>query len=204
MSASCSAEIQETLETSAEWELTQRVAASPSFSRSHKLKQFLLYVCERSITGRTDEITEQQIGVHVFGRPSDYNPGESSIVRSQARLLRHKLETYFANEGSHESLEIVVTKGTYIPCFRSRTRRDVEVNSTEFQVKTAKPNQHWKLFDAVAEAGERYPRKWQVATFVFLAAFLSVVILVTWSRYSYLWRPFILFGVQCSMGIAIH
>lgn len=74
-------------------DLAQRIAASRTFARSARLPQFLLYVCDRALTGRTDEITEQQIGVQVFGRPSDYSSGEDNIVRVHARrLLRKKLE----------------------------------------------------------------------------------------------------------------
>jgi len=102
------------------WLLAQRVAAAPEFHKSARLRDFLLYVCERALAGSPDEITEQQVGVHVFGRHPGYDPGEDNIVRSQARLLRHKLEQYFLEEGRGERYAIVIPKGTYIPVFEVR------------------------------------------------------------------------------------
>src|SRR5579864_634109 len=74
----------------ARWELVQRVAASTGFRRAARVRDFLLYVCARALEKHTDEITEQQIGTHVFGRRADYNPGDDNVVRAQARVLRAK------------------------------------------------------------------------------------------------------------------
>ena len=104
----------------AEWDLVLRVAASPEFEKSAKLRAFLLYVCERALQHRSDEITEQQIGVHVFGRASNYNPGDDNIVRAQARVLRWKLDKYFTGEGASAPVTIVIPKGTYVPVFEPR------------------------------------------------------------------------------------
>lgn len=97
--------------------LVRRILASSNFSRSPRLAEFLLYICERSFDGREDEICEQQIGVQVFKRPPNYNPNDDSIVRSHARLLRQKLDAYFENEGSGEEIRIHIPKGRYVPCF---------------------------------------------------------------------------------------
>lgn len=72
------------------------------------------------MSGRVDEISEQQIGIHVFRRPTDYDPGTDNIVRSQARILRRKLEEYFAEEGRHEVLTLTVPRGGYVPAFGAR------------------------------------------------------------------------------------
>jgi hypothetical protein len=103
-----------------EWDLVLRVAASPGFERSAKLRAFLLYVCERALQHRPEEITEQQIGVHVFGRASNYNPGDDNIVRAQARVMRWKLDKYFTGEGTSEPITIVIPKGAYVPVFETR------------------------------------------------------------------------------------
>ncbi len=95
----------------AHWKLVCRIAASARFARSPRLTDFLMYIAERSLSGRLDEITEQQIGIHVFGRPTGYDPGNDNIVRSQARLLRKKLEEYFEEEGRAEELILSVPRG---------------------------------------------------------------------------------------------
>ena len=81
------------------------------------LSRFLLYVCEREITGRIGEITEQQIGVHVFGRRPGYHPGEDNIVRNYARQLRLRLEQYFHEEGRDEQLCLTIPRGKYVPVY---------------------------------------------------------------------------------------
>src|ERR1700722_4976898 len=80
------------------WQLALRIAASGSLGRSQLLSDFLLYIVDRSIQGRTDQITEQHIGVVVFGRTEDYDSNEDNIVRSYARKLRTRIEGYFATE----------------------------------------------------------------------------------------------------------
>src|SRR5260370_1554385 len=103
------------------WELVQRVAASAGFRRAARAREFLLYVCARALEHHTDEISEQQIGTHVFGRPADYNSGDDNVVRAQARVLRTKLEQYFAGEEGHaEPIVITIPKGTYVPVFELR------------------------------------------------------------------------------------
>ncbi len=102
------------------WELVRRVAASVHFQRSARLREFLLYIADRTLRKHPEEVTEQQIGCHVFGRRPDYSAGEDNIVRSQARLLRLKLQDYFATEGQHEPLVIEIPKGSYVPVFTAR------------------------------------------------------------------------------------
>ncbi|HVN20814.1 MAG TPA: malectin domain-containing carbohydrate-binding protein [Dongiaceae bacterium] len=101
-------------------ELVRRVVTSSTFEKSPKLRAFLVYVCRCAIDNQRAAATEQQIGIHVFGRTPGYNPNEDNIVRSQARLLRLKLEHHFANEGKHEPMVITIPKGRYLPTFETR------------------------------------------------------------------------------------
>src|SRR5271156_4712882 len=105
------------LATEPRWQLAQRIVASRSFAKSALLSRFLLYVCEREITGKTGEISEHQIGVHVFGRRPGYHPGEDNIVRNYARQLRHRLDQYFLEEGREEELRLSIPRGKYVPVF---------------------------------------------------------------------------------------
>ena len=102
------------------WELVQRVSSSGTFEKSHRLRTFFVYVCRCALDGRPEAATEQQIGIHVFGRPPGYNPNEDNIVRSHARLLRLKLEHHFSNEGKDESVVIEIPKGQYLAVFGAR------------------------------------------------------------------------------------
>jgi hypothetical protein len=97
-----------------------RILASEPFRRSAKLRDFLRYIAERTFCHDQDSITEQQIGISVFGREPGYNPGDDSVVRVQARHLREKLAEYFATEGSADPVLVTVPKGRYVPLFTTR------------------------------------------------------------------------------------
>ncbi len=79
-----------------------------------------MYVTQCALRSEPEAATEQQIGVHVFGCAPNYDSGENNIVRSQARQLRLKLESYFANEGRDEPEILVIPKGSYVPEFHRR------------------------------------------------------------------------------------
>jgi hypothetical protein len=98
--------------------LIQRIADSRHFKGSVRLRDFLFYIADCAIRDAPEDATEQQIGFRVFGRNPGYNSSEDSIVRSHARLLRQKLASYFAEEGSSEPIVVEVPKGHYLPVFR--------------------------------------------------------------------------------------
>jgi len=102
------------------WQLVQAVVGSPLFEKSPRLRSFLLYVTAMELAGRRQEINEQHIGIQVFGRSANYNPGDDSIVRSQARFLRQRLAEYFATLGTDSPLTIEIPKGSYVPVFEAR------------------------------------------------------------------------------------
>lgn len=102
------------------WGLVKRAVASRHFAKSPLLSKFLLYVCDRALKGREEEISEHQIGVEVFGRPEDYDPGEDNIVRNYARQLRKRLSEYFADEGLQEPFRLEIPRGGYVPSFYPR------------------------------------------------------------------------------------
>jgi hypothetical protein len=102
------------------WDLVQRVIESPHLVGSARLRDFLLHVTACAIRERPEDATEQQIGIQVFQRPPGFNSSEDSIVRSQARLLRHKLAAYFNAEGACEPTVIEIPKGHYLPVFLPR------------------------------------------------------------------------------------
>ena len=100
--------------------LVARIAGSPEFQRAPRLRAFLEYVVERKLAGHPEEVTETLIGHRVFGRPVTYNPGDDSIVRTEARTLRQRLERYFATQGAAEPVVLEIPRGGYLPVFRPR------------------------------------------------------------------------------------
>jgi hypothetical protein len=82
---------------------------------------------------------EQQIGVHVFDKPADYNPGDDNVVRSYARTLRKRLDEYFLKEGLEEPLIITVPRGGYVPVFVERLAPSSESGHSEVNSAPLRP-----------------------------------------------------------------
>jgi hypothetical protein len=107
--------------------LVERILASKEFQRANRLRSFLLYVVDRKFADAPQDVSESVIGHRVFGRPASYNTGEDSIVRTEARILRQRLDRYFAAEGAAESILLEMPKGSYLPVF---ARREIKVEQT--------------------------------------------------------------------------
>ena len=131
--------------------LVSRVASSVTFEKSPRLRAFFLHVCRCAFEEKPEEATEQQIGINVYERPPGYIPNEDNIVRSQARVLRLKLEHHFANEGKNESVIITIPKGQYLPIFETRVAdppRQVDVTPIR-EVDRKIPRFQWILTAAI-------------------------------------------------------
>lgn len=102
-----------------------RVASSSQFRRAPRLREFLLYVCDKGLANEPDQLNEQHIGQAVFDRGKDYSPAEDNVVRAHARQLRMKLAEYFAQTGRDEPLVLEIPKGSYVPAFSPRTEPPV-------------------------------------------------------------------------------
>ena len=101
-------------------ELVRRIAASTEFQRATKQREFLLYVVDHKLAGRPENVTEALIGHRVYGRPATYDSGNDSIVRTEARTLRKRLQRYFDTEGQAEPVVMDIPRGGYLPVFRPR------------------------------------------------------------------------------------
>jgi hypothetical protein len=109
--------------------LLQRVMWSRQIEKSVRIRDFLVYVCERAIQDPSAEVHEQEIGCRVFARSADYDTTVDNIVRVTASQARKKLEQYFSSEGAAEPIVLEIPKGQYTPIFRERTQAPVETNS---------------------------------------------------------------------------
>jgi hypothetical protein len=135
-------------DTDQRWEMVNRMASSASFRNSPRLRQFLLFIAERSLTGHSQEINEHEIGWKVFGRAENYNTLEDSIVRSAARQLRTKIREYFDSEGRDETWRLEIPKGHYAPIFTERGV-DSPVATAPAPAPTAPGTHLWKALTAI-------------------------------------------------------
>lgn len=123
-------EVQDDLKSDARWQLIERILSTGPFQKSGRLRELLPYLTERTLHGYGQELTEQNIGIAVFGKPAHYSPTEDSSVRVHARQLRLKLHEYFDGEGRNEDIIVEIPKGSYSPVFHSVARAPVEVAPT--------------------------------------------------------------------------
>lgn len=96
------------------------VLESKEFSRAPALAKLLKYLCEKTFEGRVHEIKEFSIATEVYGRSETFGEKRDSVVRVEVSRLRKRLLHYYANEGSHHDLRIVIPAGTYHPEFEHR------------------------------------------------------------------------------------
>ncbi len=92
-----------------------KIANSPGFKKSERLKRFLSYAVERVLTGETGDLKEYALAIEVFDRNPSYDPKVDAVVRVEARRLRQRLEQYYALEGARDPIRIQFPVGTYVP-----------------------------------------------------------------------------------------
>jgi TolB-like protein/Flp pilus assembly protein TadD len=95
-----------------------RLLASDGFASSDRQRRLLTFVVEESLAGRGATIKESVLAVEVFGREPSFDPRTDSVVRSEARNLRARLNEYYRGEGSRNPVVIEIPKGSYAPVFR--------------------------------------------------------------------------------------
>lgn len=95
----------------------QAVLSSELFQRAPKLSRILAYMCEKYFEGTATNLKEYSIAVDALGRPPGFDPQLDAIVRVDLHLLRKRLESYYANEGSSHHIRIALPSGRYAPEF---------------------------------------------------------------------------------------
>ncbi|SDF44861.1 hypothetical protein [Terriglobus roseus] len=112
-------------ESSAELLELERVLTSHSFAKSPRLCSLLGFIVTHSLRGSHGDLTEQQIGIQVFGRVPGYNSSEDTIVRVTVRQLRQRLDLYYSSEGAGNEFRIDIPKGGYIAAVEKQAVRKV-------------------------------------------------------------------------------
>ncbi|MEL6838383.1 MAG: hypothetical protein AAFP85_03775 [Pseudomonadota bacterium] len=98
-------------------EQLKRVLESPQFSDTTRTKRFLSHLVGEALAGRADDLKGYALGVDVFDKPDDFDPGIDTIVRVQANKLRTRLDLYYSQEGREDPVRIHIPKGSYAPVF---------------------------------------------------------------------------------------
>ncbi len=151
----------------------EKILASPLFSRAPRHSRFLEFVVRKKLAGLTECVKESLIGVEVFGRSPDYDPGSEPAVRVEAGRLRARLAEYYKDLGRHDPIQIYLPKGTYVPVFsRNGVTPPLEEISEAGPVADASPSEK-----IIVARGDRYWRRWLAAAAVVILA----IVVVTYS-----------------------
>jgi tetratricopeptide (TPR) repeat protein len=97
----------------------KNLLASPRFSNSRRLSEFLRCIAQKAIAGQTADIGERLIATEIYGRRPDYDPAVDSIVRVEANRLRAKLREYYEGEGCDDAVRVRLPLDSYAPVFEA-------------------------------------------------------------------------------------
>lgn len=98
----------------------ERLLGSRAFANSSRLSHFLRYTVEQTLAGQAESLKEYTIGTNAYGRRSDFDPSQDTIVRTEARRLRRKLKEYYEGEGQRDEVVIFFRSGSYVPVIHWR------------------------------------------------------------------------------------
>ena len=98
----------------------EKICNSPEFHSKQVLCRFLSYIVSETLAGRGEEIKAFSIGVDVFNKDADFDPGQDTLVRINAGRLRRMLDLYYSNTGKNDDLRIRIPKGGYVPLITER------------------------------------------------------------------------------------
>ena len=110
-----------------------KILKSEGFCAAKRLSRFLIYVIEKHLNGKSDQLKEYDIGLAVFDKDQDFDPSSDRIVSRTAARLRDGLATYYETAGKDDPLLIELPKGRYITkfAFRSATHGLLEPPATQ-------------------------------------------------------------------------
>jgi hypothetical protein len=96
----------------------ERLLSHSVFKNSSRCHNFLQYVVEHSIQQNHERLKERTIGIEVFGRGTDYDTGQDSVVRTTAIDVRKRIAQYYHEFGHEDEVQIELPPGSsYMPEF---------------------------------------------------------------------------------------
>jgi len=95
----------------------ERICKSPDIKSKKLICRFLRFIVDETLSGRGDQLKGYTIGIKVFGKDTDFDPEQDSLVRIHAGRLRRLLRVYYLDNGKKDPIHIEIPKGGYKPIF---------------------------------------------------------------------------------------
>jgi hypothetical protein len=99
------------------------------FANSKRYPALLLYVVEKTLEGRSEDLKERVLGIEVFQREPDYDTNSDTIVRVTAGEVRKRLAVIYHESEFEHAVQITLPAGSYVPEFFLTTLPDIPVPS---------------------------------------------------------------------------
>jgi len=170
-------------------EQLDRMVASPYFSHSKRLPNFLRFVVEHTLAGDAENIKERTLGIEIFGRDPDYDTASDPIVRVTAAELRKRVAQYYQEPAHLDELRISLPSGSYIPEFH-RPKGGNGLGLPEAESSQSAPAENTTLLEA------RVERHWPLAIALILiaAGVIASGAILFWNRthqsgFDQFWQP---------------
>ena len=98
----------------------ERIVSSKVFARSERMKRFLTFAVEQSLSSNGTPVKEYTIALAVYDKPHSFDPRIDPIVRVEASRLRAKLREYYEDEGRNNPVTISMRKKGYSALYKKR------------------------------------------------------------------------------------
>ncbi|MBX5010429.1 hypothetical protein HJB67_10665 [Rhizobium lentis] len=95
----------------------ERILGSEEFHAPKRGRDFLEFVVNETLAGRSGFLKAFTIANVVFGREASFDPQNDPVVRIEAGRIRKALERYYLVAGRTDEVIITVPKGGYVPHF---------------------------------------------------------------------------------------
>ncbi|MGR9060108.1 hypothetical protein ACU8NH_30205 (plasmid) [Rhizobium leguminosarum] len=95
----------------------ERILMSEEFHTPKRGRNFLEFVVNETLAGRSGFLKAFTIANMVFGREASFDPQNDPVVRIEAGRIRKALERYYLVAGQADEVIITVPKGGYVPHF---------------------------------------------------------------------------------------
>ena len=117
------------------------VIRSDAFAGSKQCQDLLRLLVHHALSDELDALSEQRIGVEMFGRPAGYDTSNDVVVRVRATEVRKRLAQYYAEATDPPVVCIEVPPDSYVPEFRwsPRTRVEAELVTPAPSGRVAQP-----------------------------------------------------------------
>lgn len=87
------------------------------FNASPRLKRYLRYLVNQTLSGNVHQLKAYTIGTELFERGADFDPLHDPVVRMETAKLRNRLMEYYFSAPNPGRVRIDIPKGGYVPTF---------------------------------------------------------------------------------------